>query len=90
MKTKGPLLHSPRVTLVLLADQGVIDVKGIFASVTKEDYTRWFIRKLEQCRQKMRLGQGVGEESTTASQFVIVVELQGWSFSSVFSKPGLF
>ncbi|CAG0896388.1 unnamed protein product [Darwinula stevensoni] len=67
---------------VMVVDQGGMDLKGILSSASKEDYIQWVIRNVEECRQKMRLDPGNGP----SSQFVIVFELNGWSFSNVFSK----
>ena len=72
----------------MFADQGVMDLKGILSSVSKEDYIRWAIRNFEQSRQKMRLDDADGDGP--ASQFVMVFEFQGWSLSNVFSKTGQF
>ncbi|CAG0898931.1 unnamed protein product [Darwinula stevensoni] len=72
----------------MLADQGGMDLKGILSCVSKEDYIRWAIQRIERCRMKMRLGQGSrdGDRDEIASRFVLIFELSGWSFSDVFSK----
>ncbi|CAG0898930.1 unnamed protein product [Darwinula stevensoni] len=85
--SSGFLGHDFKGSPVMFADQGGMDLKGILSCVSKEDYIRWVIRKFEQSRQKMRLEHA--DESGPASQFVMIFELQGWSFSSVFSKAVL-